>query len=365
MIDGDWAVRGVRRGEDSVLVRWVTWLTQCIELRWAAPNHKVNHKTKYVVPRSGDLSQIPFSKTARREAVMRIHGAVAMLILVAVTGGCATGGARPIRTLSVLHSFPEEPVVTQTKSDVEIELETIDWTSEMSDYPEMFSFDIDEFPQYRGDRAGLNALFSLSGGRRWVYPFFDDDARRSQLLIARTTVTNGTSHTLRLTDAQMILATEDGRDISPVASWNKLLRYADIYEQRMNQYLARPRGSGIRLRLTAPRTVPLGFYRAFLAARQNAWRLLNLDRGILPGRSATGVIVFQLPPGQGVRTANISFFDVTVKADAAGNPTEKTQFHFPVTMEWTSYWFDPSERSWKKGRPPVPAKPADSTLTHP
>jgi hypothetical protein len=91
-----------------------------------------------------------------------------------------------------------------------------------------------------------------------------------------------------------------------------------------------------------------------VAQNQKAYKLINdVSREILPGTTYDGLLVFPVYTSA-FQSAKLTFYDITSKTDAAGNPTEKVNFDFPIKVTDQQMWFDKDkEKRWKLG---VPAK---------
>jgi hypothetical protein len=255
---------------------------------------------------------------------------VGLLIGLLGTQGCAAmGGGTP--TLA----FPEYrlepgPTATQQKSDIEISVKPIR-ISDIYQYPDLFGFRLEDFPDY-ADNTTLKRGYPVGPeGLQWDYPFATPDGQE-QLSMYRVRIDNGTDHILRMRDARVYLITE-AREPAALSDFNELLQWADYFEQK-NKYL------------------PRGFYRAFVLSHRPSFKLINdLGQEVLPGFAFEGLLLFPLVPRTSA-SATVSFFDITVTTDAAGNPVEKTRFDFPLVRETAQMWYDRSEQMWKAGAPP-------------
>ncbi len=82
------------------------------------------------------------------------------------------------------------------------------------------------------------------------------------------------------------------------------------------------------------------------------FKLINdVSAEILPGFSYEGILVFPVITTLS-SSARITFFDVTTKVDAVGNPLEKTQFDFSLKRQFVQMWYDTNTKAWKVGPPP-------------
>lgn len=256
---------------------------------------------------------------------------------------CATSPQIP--TLNFIqYGLEPGPNQSQTKSDIDINLKAIR-ISEIYQYPDLFSFNLDDYPQYKGN-IGLSLMYPKGPvGKQWEYPFATPDLTE-QLLLCWVKIQNNTKHILRMKDARIYLIVEGQEPAAALSTFDELLRQTDYFQQATNRYLAR-QGSLIKLE------VPPGFYRSLLLSHKNYYRLINdLNKEILPGFTYEGLLVFPVVPTS-YASAKISFFDITTKTDAAGVPIEKTQFDFMLKPQNVQAWYDRKEHMWKGGTPPV------------
>jgi hypothetical protein len=146
-------------------------------------------------------------------------------------------------------------------------------------------------------------------------------------------------------DARIYLVVGTQDPIPAIGSFSALLRYADDYE-RVDIEQAERKGGIFK---SVP---PTGWVRQALGRNATAFKLVNdVGREILPGYSFEGMLAFPpLPANSG--PVQVSFFDITTKTDAAGNPVEKTRFDFVLQPQQVSMWFDRSDAHWKVGTPP-------------
>lgn len=229
----------------------------------------------------------------------------------------------------------------QEKSDVEINLEIIR-PSRTYNYPEFFSFNIDELPpEYARDRAVRYVCKTGPMDRSWDFFFASPDGS-IQLLLCACKVKNNTKHILRMKDARIYLIVEGMNPLPAISSLGELLEQADYFQELTNQQLARQ---------TIIYNLPPGFFRTIILYNKKSYKLINdLKAEILPGFSYEGILVFPVIPSFSPQ-AKISFFDVTTKTDKAGNPIEKVQFDFNLQSQRVQMWYDRHERIWKVGLP--------------
>ena len=93
---------------------------------------------------------------------------------------------------------------------------------------------------------------------------------------------------------------------------------------------------------------PIGLGSQVILQNRPAYKLIaDVGAEILPGKTMRGILLF--PVVVSFDTATLSFYDISTKTDAAGNPTEKQTFSFPVKLDRVQMQFDAKqERRWKK-----------------
>ena len=223
------------------------------------------------------------------------------------------------------------PTATQRKSNIEITVKPIR-ISDIYEYPDLFGFRLQDFPDYRDSKFLKKAYPVGPKDLQWEYPFSDS---REYLYIYWVKIDNGTEHIVRMRDARVYFIAEGQEPIAAVADFEGLLDWADYFERR------------------SPYDLPAGFYRNLVLYHRPSYKLINdLGREILPGFAYEGLLVFPTMPEE-LSTGTISFFDVTVKTDAAGRPVEKTRFDFPLKQRMVRMWYDAKEKMWKSGTPVV------------
>lgn len=255
---------------------------------------------------------------------------------------CATarGGIPTVRFAQ--YAMQPGPALTHAHADIEITVRVLRIT-DIYDYPELFAFRQQEIG-YPDDRYLKQNYPPDATGRQWEYWFASPDGSE-QLLICWVTIKNGTDHILRMRDARIYLVAEGREPLAALGSFETLFERADRFWQ-MNVRQAEERGGLFRL------IPPEGFARAALRGKRDAFRLVNdVGREILPGFTFDGMLAFPVvPTSHGPVT--ISFFDITTRTDAAGNPVEKTRFDFALAPQTVQMWYDAAEARWKLGAPP-------------
>ena len=157
-------------------------------------------------------------------------------------------------------------------------------------------------------------------------------------------IKNGTNHILRMRDARVYLVVNGTEPVAAYAQFADVLEQADrFWQQEVERSLI----------FTLPPDLPS----AVLRSRRDAIKLVNdVGREILPGFEFEGLVVFPSLPSISESVA-LSLFDITTQTDAAGNPTQKERFDFPIVLQDGSMWYDRSVKRWKAGAPPASAEP--------
>jgi len=261
---------------------------------------------------------------------------------------CATLTTRRIPTLTfseyALEAGSEE---LQRKSDIEINLEVVR-LSNVYNYPRLFSFKLANLPARYADNPTLRSEYRPGPvGRQWEFPFTSPDGKL-QLLLCFCKIKNNTKHILRMRDARIYLIIEGVEPLPAISSFDELLKQADYFENVTNRQRARE----VVLLVLQKSPLPEGFFRSIVLYNKRNYKLINdINAEILPGFSYEGILVFPIIPSFSPQ-AKISFFDVTTRVDAAGNPIEKTLFDFNLKRHYIQMWYDRSENAWKVGPPP-------------
>lgn len=273
--------------------------------------------------------------------------AVIIIGMAFIIYSCASTGSARIPTASFTqYGLEPGPLQTQEISDISISLEVIR-ISDIYDYPDLFSFSEADFPQYK-DNYIFNSQYPTGPlGKKWEFPFATPDGKE-QLLLCWARVQNGTDHILRMGDARVYLIIEGKEPIPAFNDTQRLFERARYFERRTNEEIQANVGP-ISLNIS----LPSGFYPGLVRLHSDSYKLINdLDKEILPSFTYEGLLVFPVVPIKSSE-ARISFFDVTTKTDAAGNPIEKTTVNFHLVPQEARLWFDKSENRWKSGMPPV------------
>jgi len=256
-----------------------------------------------------------------------------------------TKNIRKIPTLSFTqYSLEPGPVQTQEKSDISISLEVIK-ISDIYNYPDLFSFSEADFPEHRENYIFKTQYPVGPLGKKWEFPFATPDGKE-QLLLCWAKLKNETDHILRMGDARIYLVVEGQDTYKAFDNPQSLLNAAKYFEIRTNEEMQANVGP-----FSMDVSLPSGFYPDLIRLHRDSYKLINdLNKEILPNFTYEGLLVFKAVPTTS-NEARISFFDVTTKTDAAGNPVEKITFDFHLVPQKVDLWFDKSGNRWRKGTP--------------
>ena len=296
--------------------------------------------------------------------------ALGLLAAAAFIASCAAGAPKiPTNRVSEYAMTPPDQG-TQAKSNVTIEVEVLS-PSEAYGHPELFAFDIKQFPESHYTFGTMSMFPEEAQGRRWCYTFGFGE---KFLAAMRVKITNNTPHILRMKDSRIYFVVEGEDPMAAVtnlgnaslvnvptskgeARWlprsfvesdNSLVHWLTHFEAEWDK--SRKKGL-IKL------NYPLGFASLVVQQNRKEYQLINdLSAEILPGFSREGILLF--PAIVSWQEARLMFYDITTKTDAAGNPVEKTSFEFPLVREDVDIWFDREEKKWKRGLPPIAATAA-------
>lgn len=266
--------------------------------------------------------------------------------IIVISCSCISTGTIPILSFSeyVLDPGPDQ---VQTNVGIEIVLKAIQ-LSEIYKYPQFFSFNLDGFPELYKRNAILRSEYRTGlDGKSWEFPFATPDGKL-QLLFCFCKVKNNTKHILRMGDSRIYFILEGINPLPAISSFDELLKQADYFEYETN--VKRSKETALVILQKAP--LPGGFFRNIVLYNRRAYNLINdLKYEILPGYSYEGILAFPAAPSL-TAAAKISFFDVTIATDKAGNPTEKTQIDFKLKSQSISMYYDTNQKKWVVGNPP-------------
>jgi len=281
---------------------------------------------------------------------------------IAILNGCGGGGVPTV--IFKEHDLSSPDKSAQTKGNVDITVTPLK-VSGMYQNPELFSFSADRLT---GNFSGL-AIDTYCPQDYQKTNWYHTFSPGNNILVAfKAKMRNGTDHILRMKDARIYLMVE-GQD--PIAAVT-LLGNATLIQATVGSEAAlRPKsyvdsdGSLIdwitreednyertRKKGLLSAEFPIGLGSQVVLQNQKAYKLINdVSREILPGTTYDGLLVFPAYTSA-FQDAKLTFYDITTKTDAAGNPTEKVTFEFPIKVTDQQMWFDKEkERRWHLGAP--------------
>ncbi len=262
-------------------------------------------------------------------------------ILPVLLQSCATA-PRPAPTWSLTYyGFAGTFDSSLTKSDITITLEPLaQWRMYEPENEPLFSFRMEDYPEWK-DNVFIQSQFSKPGpgGKYWIYPF-------NRLPAYRVTISNNTDHILRMKDSRIYLLPE-GQDPVQALTLNGIMQYLNSFSEEVkNQWL-----SISPMAFSLSKEFPNNYLGQFVGRKLRDYKFIaEMQPEILPHFTYHGTLVFPLVSN--VQSVKISFYDITTKTDAAGNPTEKTEFDFPMQAHEVQMWHDRVENKYKLGTPP-------------
>jgi len=155
-------------------------------------------------------------------------------------------------------------------------------------------------------------------------------------LAFKATIRNNTDHIIRMKDARVYFVAGNSME-DPVLAYSKesflsdLGSHPDVKVHMQNMKTGAGAGSSEAI-------IAQSYMQALSnIVQQNNFKFINdLGIEILPKFKTSGFLAFPVSP-EIARTGKISFFDITTKVDAAGNPVAKEQFDFEIKNEM-HYW---------------------------
>ena len=288
---------------------------------------------------------------------------LALLTVICFLASCAT----QISTISITE-YVLKSKTEQSKGGLTVELEVLNPTLEcMHKHPELFAFDSNKL--HSKIKSNSNIWYKpASDGKRYCYTFGIQDYTLTSALVK---ITNNTNHILRMKDARVYLRLADE---DPVRAVNKLGEYRlEVIDQKGNvlpkssitgdeslvhwvTYLENYYESSRKKGLISI-GYPVGLASQVIAQNIRKYKLItDVDTEILPGDAYEGILLFPaILSGDKYKKANIKFYDMTTKTDAAGNAIEKVTFDFEFDIITTHKWWDSNQKKWIDGEPPTGA----------
>lgn len=209
---------------------------------------------------------------------------------------------------SVDYSFDPPDKSEQTKQGVTIKMKYVDQNEIRNN----------RLYTQRVLKAGLltTKVEELSPEDVYVDPF-------KNKLAFNVTIKNNTDHILRMKDARVVFVKSQSMD-DPIPALHKQLLIGAIEDHpTVLHYRSKrsPLYDAIAYSWVAALTKVYS---------SNKLKIINdVGMEIYPNFSASGILVFSIPPANAT-DGKVTFFDITTKVDKAGNPTEKEHFDFAI-----------------------------------
>ena len=231
-------------------------------------------------------------------------------------------------------------------------------------FPDLFTFTREELSPEFEKEYGLNIkmMFPEYEGKLWNFTLGSGDLF---LVAFKVKITNNTGHILKMSDARIILKIDGENPIHPVTKFgNPTLQYqsgSDILvpvskienDQSLIHWVTdveidyennRPKGF-----LSAK--YPIGLNSQILSIHKKSYKMIgDVDTEIFPDESYSGILLF--PVTISFPEISVRMFEFVTKRDAAGTPTEKTNFDFKYKMNNAQLWLDRNLNKWIYGEPP-------------
>jgi len=254
--------------------------------------------------------------------------------------------------------------LTQSQGGLTVDLEMLDPSLGcLQKHPELFAFNSKNLHE----KFKLNAenyCAVQNDGKRYCYTF---GIRDYYLTAALVKISNNTNHILRMKDARIYLRLQEE---DPVKAVTKLGNPSlEIIDQKGNvlpksaiegdeslihwvTYLENVFKSNQKGIILYP--YPVGLASQVILQNKGKYKLItDVDTEILPGDTYTGILLFPtVLTSDKYSKANIKFYDLTTKTDAAGNPVEKVTFDFEFNIKTLHMWWDKNQNKWIEGDPP-------------
>lgn len=291
---------------------------------------------------------------------------IVLFTIITLFYGCGSSGVATVAFKEQELRKPSD--ATQTKGDITITLTPLNQSS-MYNEPDLFSFSDNNITGNFSDLS-VNSYYPKDFlGKHWFYTL----GMAKSLVAYKVKITNGTTHILRMKNARVYLITE-GQD--PIAAFNVLgnptLVPTTIGKEQMlfpksyvigdNSFVDWLTKEEYNYELNRSHglldiSYPIGLGSQVIAQNIRNYKLVtDVSREILPNTTFNGILIFPIY-SSAINNAKIMFYDITIKTDAAGNPTKKVSFEYPIKSVDQQMWFDSKkEKRWKVGVPPTPNK---------
>jgi hypothetical protein len=256
----------------------------------------------------------------------------------------------------------------QTKNGLIIEVEPLS-PSGVYAHPELYSFDKNTFPKEFLKKYDLNieGMFAELDSKRYLYTFGSGE---NYLTVFKVKITNNTGHVLKMKEARILLRIEGEDPIKPVTNigdatieqfenpagsgkFIPLPKSAITQDQSLVQWV-----TGIESKYEETRKhgfleleYPIGINSQVIAQNKKSYKLIaDADVEILPDDSYSGILLF--PVLVSYEQLSLKMYEFVTKTDAAGTPTERTNFDYKFKIAAGKMWLNRNENKWVDGNPP-------------
>lgn len=304
----------------------------------------------------------------RTDGVRRIWIIALMgVVLLTLSGGETFSAKKPKKRKppKVEDGFRYVPVPEggnrQTIGQVTIEVQSL--IQESQKYPEIYSFtdaDLDAaqavWKQITGDpNAMIKNTFVYptdKEGRKWI-DILGHPSGEMSLAAFLVKVENNTDHILNFSkDAKIYF--KDGltdEPVAPIVSLDAMTRW--LLEMEKDFDATRKKG-------IISMEFPFGISPSLFKVRfGGAGMSTFVDKDVLPGFSAKGLLLFPKTLGKGLEASKeieVLFFEVPAEANKAGEITSRSRATFRFQQVPVKLWFDQEARRWVEGEPPQPGE---------
>jgi len=143
-------------------------------------------------------------------------------------------------------------------------------------------------------------------------------------------IKNNSDHILRMKDARVALILGDNMD-DPIPAYQKQTMLSDLDSYPV---VAKYINKGTAMNMAIAESYKEALKKII---NNGKFKLINdVSMEIYPDFTVSGLLVFATNPFEATK-GKVTFFDVTTKVDAAGNPIEKERFDFAIKPLWKFY----------------------------
>ena len=251
--------------------------------------------------------------------------------------GCAGTFNVPPREFEQF-SFKDGSKFSLEKEKIKITLNLLRPT-DMLEYPQYCSFDPDQLPAF--EKKKFYKILTYKDDRIWNYIFSSPDYKKG-IIACHVVMENNTDHILRMRDARIYLIP---KNTEPIAALSTLSEVQDLCTKLEGLYEGE-KGLTKNEQNFWIGNYPVGLSEAILELNKEHIKLItDVGAEVLPTFSYSGLLVFPYISDD-IEDLTISFFDITVETDAAGNAVRKTRFDFPLMTEKVKMEYNSILKRW-------------------